>query len=170
MEKICGFYVSNVHLVTMILPYLKEQLKNNIKIETFFESDLNDIINNILLNLIISEKNKKAILDINWKNNKIKKYSNIEKNIKRLLIENNEIIFLIGGNKKYIKETNNLLNKFFEKNNDKKTKIKIINCYKILEFDDNIKEILEEHKYILNTSGIHKIEEVFEDYKEKTAN
>lgn len=168
MEKICGFYVSNIHLVTMILPYLKEQLKNNIKIETFFESDLNENINNILYNLIISEKNKKEILNLNWKSNKIKKYSNIEKNIKKLLIANNEIIFLISGNKNHIKETNNLLNKFFEKNNNKK--IKIIDCYKITEFDDNIKEILEEHKYILNTSGVHKIEEVFEDYKEKTAN
>ena len=41
MEKICGFYVSNIHLITMILPFIKEQLENNMKIETFFEENLN---------------------------------------------------------------------------------------------------------------------------------
>lgn len=168
MEKICGFYVSTLHLVTMMLPFLKEELKKQAKIETFFEYSLNENINNLLDNLIINETNKKEILNINWKNSKIKKYSIIEKNLKKLLNEKNEIVILISGSRKYIKETQDLLNKFFEKFTSKN--IKTINCYQVSEFDDNIKEILDEHEYILNTSGIHRIEEVFEDYKEKTVN
>ena len=167
MDKICGFYVSNVHLVTMILPYLKNQIKKEIQIETFFEQNLNEDINKFLSNLFINEKIKNEILNINWKNNKIKKYANLEKFLKKGLNKNENIIF-VSGNRSYIKEINILLKKFFEKN--KCNNIKIINCYKVLEFDDNIKEILDEHEYIFNTAGIHKIEDVFEDYKKEIAN
>ena len=74
-----------------------------------------------------------------------------------------ENIILVGGNKKYIDETNNLLNKFFEKKDNKN--IKIINCYNVLKTDDNIREILDKHTYIINTSGLHEINEIFENYK-----
>ena len=40
----------------------------------------------------------------------------------------------------------------------------------VREFDDNIREILDSHESIINTSGIHKIEDIFEDYKKKKAN
>lgn len=163
MQKICGFYVSNVHLVTMILPFIKEQLQKEVKIETFFEENLNDNINKMLFNLIINENNKQKILNVNWKNTKIKKYSIIENNLKKLINENKENIILVSGNKNYINETNNILNKFFEKNNYEN--ISIINFYKVSDFDDSIKEILNKHEFILNTSGTHKIEEVFVDYK-----
>ncbi len=78
MEKICGFYVSNVHLITMILPYLSNQIKKGVKIETFFQEDLTENINTILNNLIINKEEKENILNINWKSNKLKKYIVIE--------------------------------------------------------------------------------------------
>ena len=169
MEKICGFYVSEMHLVTMALPYLQEQIKKEIKIKTIFENNLNEEINKILDNLIIDEKIKNEILKINWKKDKIKKYNNkynnLEKNIKIILKEKSKTIILICGSKKYIQKINNILNKILDNEN-----IQIINCYKVLEFDDDIKEILDEHKYILNTSGVHRINEIFEDYKSKIAN
>ena len=111
MQKICSFYISNVHLVTMILPYLKKQiLKNNI-IETYFEYDLTENIEKILSNLIITERNKKEILKINWHSNKIKKYIDIENKLKKIINKKKEKLILISGNKNYIKETNDILNK-----------------------------------------------------------
>ncbi len=172
MNKVCGFYVSSVHLVTMILPYLRERLNNKIKFETFFEYNLTENLNNILDKLIINEDDKQKIININWKNTRIKKYSFIEKGLKNLFDNNKENILLISGSQKYIKETNYILDKFFNKNSNKinNKKITIINCYEVTEFDDNIREILDSHEYIINTSGVHKIEEVFEDYKKKKAN
>ena len=172
MNKVCGFYVSSVHLVTMILPYLRERLNNKIKFETFFEYNLTEILINILDKLIINEDDKQKIININWKNTRIKKYSFIEKGLKNLFDNNKENILLISGSQKYIKETNYILDKFFNKNSNKinNKKITIINCYEVTEFDDNIREILDSHEYIINTSGVHKIEEVFEDYKKKKAN
>ena len=91
-----------------------------------------------------------------------------ERSIKENMNKAKEIICLVSGNKKYIYEINKLLNKFIENNNG--IKIKIINCFEASEVDDDISEILGTHQYILNTSGIHKIEDVFEEYKNKKAN
>ena len=44
--------------------------------------------------------------------------------------------------------------------------INIINCYDITKYKD-ITEILDKHDFVLNTSGIKNIEEVFVDYKNK---
>ena len=32
------------------------------------------------------------------------------------------------------------------------------------------REILDKHEFILNTAGIHKVEEIFEDYKKRVVN
>lgn len=172
IKRACGFYVSGVHLVTMVLPYIKKQIKDKIKIETFFEYNLKENSDIVLENLIINNKEKEKILNINWKNSKIKKYSNIEKRIKNVLEKNKELNILISGSEKYINEINKMLDKFFNKYYNKLNHkyITIINCYEVTEFDDNIKEILDFHEYILNTSGMHKIEEIFEDYKKKVIN
>ena len=168
MNKICGFYISSMHLVAMILPYLKEQLIKGVNIETLFEYNLNENISTILSNLIIDEKEKQKILNINWNDTRIKKYADIEKKLKYLVENRKEIDIIISGNQKYINETNKMLNKFFKKYNYEN--INIINCYEVTEFDDNIRDILDNHRYILNTSGIHKIEDIFEDYKKEKAN
>lgn len=172
IKNICGFYVSGVHLVTMILPYMKKQIENDIKIETFFEYNLKDNTNKVLKNLIVNDNDKQKILNINWKNNKVEKYSNFEKKIKNALENNKELNILISGSKRYINEINKMLDKFIEKNNSKLNHkyLTIISCYEVSEFDDNIREILDMNEYILNTSGIHRIEEIFEDYKKRIVN
>jgi len=172
VKKACGFYVSSVHLITMILPYIKKEIENNIKIETILEYNLNENVNNILSNLIINKEEKENILNINWNSQKIQKYSNMEKRLKKLIEGNNKINILISGSRKYIEEINLILNKFLNKDNNKlnKKEIIIINLYEVTEFDNNIREILDKHELIINTSGIHKIEDIFEDYKKEKIN
>ena len=46
-------------------------------------------------------------------------------------------------------------------------KITIINCYEVMQFNNNVKEILDKHDKILNTSGEMEIEKVFEGYVKK---
>ena len=79
IKKVCGFYVSSMHLITMILPYIKKETNEDSKIETILEHNLKENVNNVLANLIINNKEKENILNINWNSNKIQKYSNIEK-------------------------------------------------------------------------------------------
>ena len=172
VERVCGFYVSSMHLITMILPYIKNQTNKDVKIETILEYNLKENVSNVLSNLVISENEKEKILKVNWNSNKIQKYTNIEKKLKNNLQSNNKINILITGSRKYIEEANRIINKFLNKNANKtiQKNITIIDCYEVTEFDDNIREILDSHELIINTSGIHKIEDIFEDYGKKKAN
>ncbi len=172
IERVCGFYVSSIHLITMILPYIKNQINKNVKIETILEYNLKENVSNVLSNLIIKDKEKEDILHINWSNNKIQKYFNIEKKLKNMLENNSQTNILISGRKKFIEEANKIIDKFINKNINKikGKKITIIDCYEVTEFDDNIREILDTHELLINTSGIHKIEDIFEDYNTRKIN
>ena len=172
VKKVCGFYVSSMHLITMILPYIKNQTSKNVKIETVLEYNLKENVSNVLSKLIIKDEEKEKILNINWKSNKIQKYSVFEKKLRGLLESNNDLNILVSGSRKYIEEVNTIIEKFINKNINKikDKKITIIDCYEVTEFDDNIREILDTHELIINTSGVHKIEDIFEDYKKRKAN
>ncbi len=167
IKRVCGFYVSSMHLITMILPFIKEEINKGIKIETVLQYNLKENVSNMLSNLIINNEEKEKFLKINWSNNKIQKYSNVEKKLKNAVENNNKVNILISGSRKYIEEANEIVYKFINKNINKirQKEITIINCYEVTEFDDNIREILDAHEFIINTAGIHKIEDIFEDYK-----
>ena len=55
IKKVCGFYVSSVHLITMILPFIRNKLEEHVKIETFFEYNLKENVNRILEKIIIND-------------------------------------------------------------------------------------------------------------------
>lgn len=160
--KLCSFYVSDWHLVTMLLPYINKKVNEKEKVITVLENDIRNNVEVLIKKLNV--KNEEKILNINW-SNKNNNYESINNSIKNA-IENN-IIFLVNGNKEYIKEANNIINKIIEENIEKieQKNIKIINCYEIVEFNGSIVEILDEHDKILNTSGEKEINEIFEDYK-----
>lgn len=169
IKKVCGFYVSSVHLITMLLPYLNKRIEEQIEVIPVLEFDLRKNVETILSKIVLNEKNKKQILSINWKNTKVQKYSNIEGNLKEINRGGKEAIILISGSKRYIKIANDMIEKYLSKNKDYKKCVTIINCFEVEEFDDDIREILDEHEFIINTSGINRIEDVFE-FKEKQAN
>ena len=165
VKRVCGFYVSNIHFVTMILPYLNKQIGNKIKIDTFFEYDLSKNIETVLEKINLNEAEKKEIKKINWKNTE---ESDIEKNIESNINNKSELIILINGNENYIEEINEKIDKYLDDNNINKKSITIINCYEVSE-SNNVKEIIDKHEYLINTLGIKKIEEVFGPYS-KIAN
>lgn len=165
VKKVCGFYISNMHLATMILPYTNKQIEEGIKFATLLEYNLQQNIELILSRLTLKEETKKEIMKINWNNNPWK-YADIEKVFKIELKKHKEITILISGSENYINNVNENINMFISKNHKKLEGkyIKIINCYEVSEFNNNIKEILDMHDSIINTSGEHKIEEIFEGY------
>ena len=167
IKKACGFYVSNMHFATMILPYVNKNLIDGASFYTFFEFNLEENIKKVLQGIIGKEEEKKKILKINWSNFEKGKYSNVEKNLKR--IENGLNTILVCGTENYINNINECIEKFIKRNIKKieNTEIKIINCYEVKNFNENIKEILDSHDKIINTSGEHEISEVFKDYKKK---
>lgn len=164
IEKLCSFYVSDWHLVTMLLPYINKQINEKANIITVLENDIEENIKTLITKLNL--KNEKKILNLDWKKSNGIKYSAFQEKMNNL--EEKEItnVIFISGGKDYIDLTNKNIEKFIRDNKEKieKMKIKIIDCYEVGEFNLNIQEILGKHNKILNTSGEKEICEVFEGY------
>ena len=147
ITKVCSFYVSDWHLITMLLPHINKTINERNKVTTILEEDAQEKVE-ILLNKIKIE-NANNIININWRK---KDVSNIK--IEELKLEETENIdneVIIAGSIEYINEANELIEDYV-KNNDFKGRIKIINCY-LAEENLNIKEILNDHRAVLNTAG-----------------
>ena len=138
LKSICSFYASEWHLVTMLLPNLDQKINKGVKVTTILEKDLTKEMETLLTKL--QKKKKKEIINIGWQK------SNVE-DIKQA-VQNNDCI-IINGTKEFIEKAreeieNNLLeNKIIE----------IIDCYDIEDCKYGIKDILDKHDKILNTSG-----------------
>lgn len=151
IKKLCNFYVSDLHLSVMLLPYLNKQINEDVEITTIFEKLEKETIETILDKLNV--KNKEKILNINWFNSNIDTYDKIEKTIDKDIKDNKKITIIIGGNKDYILENNKNILKYLEEKNTNFENIIIINCFSIEEVGTNMKSIVSEYDGILNTSG-----------------
>lgn len=166
IKKVCGFNISSIHFSMMILPYINKELEQEKSVITILEGNLEKNIKQVLSKTTINNESKEKILNINWKDTDIRKF-HIEKILKRELTEEkNNLDIIVYGSEKYINFVNDNIIKYIEKNNKiiKKKYIKIINCYTVNDFNENIKEILDTHDIMFNTSGEHKIEEIFDGY------
>ncbi len=158
IEKLCGFYVSDWHLSTMLLPYISRKIGENVKIVTILENSIRENVKQLVEKLNL--KNKEQILEINWESSK--KYSDIQEKLEKQLKENMQNIILINGCSNYIQKSNEEIEKWFQKS--KFSSLKVINFFEVGQLNQNITEILSKHDKILNTSGEKEISEVFEGY------
>ena len=62
IEKICSFYVSDWHLVTMLLPYINKEINEKANIITILEKDIEQNIKTLIDKLNL--KNKQKILNV----------------------------------------------------------------------------------------------------------
>ena len=152
IKKVCSFYVSDWHLTTMLLPHINEKINEGVKITTILENDLRENMETLLGKLKL--KNTEKILNIDWHKTK-----DIEKKIKEIT---NEEEVIINGSMEFIRKANELLQKEMSEG----VTIKVIDCYDFNEYKEIIKDILDEHETVLNTSG----EKSKEEYIIKIAN
>ena len=162
IEKLCSFYVSDWHLVTMLLPYINKQIDEKAKIITIWENDIEENI--IMLTKKLNLRNEQKILSLNWKKTNGIKYSEIKEKLKDLKNQDSLNVIFINGKKEYIDITNKNIEKILSENKYQNINIKIINCFEVSEFNINMQEILDSHDKILNTSGEKEICDVFEGY------
>ena len=79
IKKLCNFYVSDLHLSVMLLPYISKQINEDVEITTIFEKLDKENIEAVLEKLNV--KNKEEILNINWFNSNKDTYEKAENNI-----------------------------------------------------------------------------------------
>ncbi len=134
-KKMCSFFVSEYHLLTMLLPYINEEIAKNKNLIIFTEEDLNDSLKKYL------KRNNKysssKIMKLGWNKTKENKIEKVEE------------IAIVIGNKKYIDEINIKL--------DNIDKLKeVVNCYNVERISD-LNQIVLEHDSILKTAGEMKV-------------
>ena len=154
IKKVCSFYVSDWHLITMLLPHINEKINEEVKITTILENDLREYMETLLGKLRL--KNTDKILNIDW--NKTK---DLQAKLEEI-INSDEVI--VNGSMEFINKSNKIIQKELE--GDEGKSIKIINCYDFNNYKDKVKEILDQHDTVLNTSG----EKSKEEYLERIAN
>lgn len=169
--KICSFYVSDWHLTAMLLPYIEEAVERNEHLNTVLEKNISYNMKEILTRIKIGERQKQEIIKIGWENKQIIKYSDIKKYMEEITKDKEKITVIVEGKREKIEQINKNIDKWLKKSEKKlsKKEIKIINCYEVTEFNQDLNEILNMHDKILNTSGIHEIEEMYSGYIRKRA-
>ena len=150
IKKLCNFYVSDLHLSVMLLPYLSKQLNEDVEITTIFEKLKKENIETILDKLNV--KNKEEILNIKWFNNSEDTDDKIEKMLNENDSKKHEHIIIVGGSQKFIENNNKIISKMLDDNNITK-ELKIINCFDLEDVGGNMKTIIKNYDGILNTAG-----------------
>lgn len=169
--KICSFYVSDWHLTAMLLPYIEESVEKQEHLNTILEKNISYNMKEILNRIKISERKKEEIIKIGWENKNIIKYGDIKKYMEKITKNQKETTIIIEGTRERIESINKNIDKWMKKSEKKmaRKQIKIINCYEVTEFNKDLNEILDQHDKILNTSGIHEIEEMYLGYVKRRA-
>lgn len=164
VKKICSFCVSDWHFITMTTPYINQKIQNGEKVKIYTSQNHFLAAKTFLSKLTLNNEAKQKIADLNWNASKINRFTQLQEELKDINKKN--ITLIIEGENSYIEKLNNYIEKWAEKNKDKK--ITVVDCYEVMQFNQNIGEILKKHDKILNTSGEKEIEEVFEGYKSDT--
>ena len=157
-KRMSSFYVNEVHLITMLLPYMERKLKEEGEIYTVLQNSLEKTVQLLLSRINLKQELKDKINAIDWKAKTIKDCKNLEKQMNK----HSRKYIIINGNEKYVREINKQIKKYKKENEAEE--IVLINCFNIVEFNKNIIEILDNTDKILNTSGEHEIEEIFPEY------
>ena len=159
-KKICSVYANDLHFATMIFPFIHKEVENNTTIRTILENNEEENIEKILNNIGLNSEVKEEINKIDWKNTNISK---IRKNFKLLeedIRDKRRIDIIVSGRNIFIQKVNQAIDLWIKNNIENLDKncieLKIINCF-YFEENKNSDSIIDEHDYILRTSGLEEI-------------
>ena len=160
LKKICSVYANDLHFATMIFPFIHKEVESNTTIRTILENNEEENIEKILKNIGLNSEVKEEIKKIDWKNTNMSK---IRKNFKLLeedIRDKKRIDIIVSGRNIFIQKINQAIDLWIKNNIENLDKngveLKIINCF-YFEENKNSDNIIDEHDYILRTSGLEEI-------------
>ena len=170
LRKTFSVYASDLHLATMIFPFIDREIEEGAVIKPILENSIADNIKRIINNVGLDEKVKNKIEKLDWTQTNIEKIKQTLNDIEEMLNKSSKIHIIVSGSNWFIDKVNKVIDLWarmkldeIEKNNKI---INVINCYSFEE-NDNVNNIIEKHEYILKTTGI---EEIYSKEKLKKAN
>ena len=134
-RKMCCFYVSDIHLITMLLPYINERINESTKVITILENDMSGSAKKVIN--AIQGKKSNELLSIDWKNKDLKYLYEAD-------IENK--LILISGKDEFIDTANKIIN-------ERNEKCEILDCYEMMQGNEKLVQILDRHEKVVNTSA-----------------
>ena len=139
INKYCCLYVSEYHLEMILLPFIKNKLKES-EILIFTQNNLLETLHTLLKKTNLSNENKERIANIkNWNTEKIDLINN--EDVK-------EYTVIINGNKEYRDIINKKIRKY-------KINVKnIVDCYDVNNTSIKLNYIQNNYIGVLNTEGI----------------
>lgn len=159
-KKICSIYANDLHFATMIFPFIHKEVENNTTIRTILENDEEENIEKILKNIGLNSEVKEEIKKIDWKNTNINKIRNNFKLLEEDITSKKRIDIIVSGRNIFIEKVNKAIDLWIKNNIESLEKssieLKIINCF-YFEENKNSDNIIDEHDYILRTSGLEEI-------------
>ena len=169
IQKTCGFYVSDFHLVTMLLPHIVTEIEKGTKIDAILNKNIKNEVKEVVSKLNINDIVKAKILNINWNKINNNDFNSIKFYMEEIVKNNNNIEIIVNGGRNDIDIINKNIEYWIDMNINRLEgiNINIISCYEVSEFNNNINNILNEHNYLINTSGIQPVEQIFESRKKK---
>jgi len=160
LKKICSVYANDLHFATMIFPFIHKEIERNTTIRTILENNEEENIEKILKNIGLNSEIKEVIKEIDWKNTNINK---IRKNFKLLeedIRNRKRTDIVVSGSNIFIQKVNQAIDLWIKNNIENLDKscieLKIINCF-YFEENKNLDNMIDEHDYILRTSGLEEI-------------
>jgi len=147
-EKVCAFYASDYHFEMMSLPYINKEIENDKNILILSQNNLEKTLKIVLSKMNLDEDRKEKILNIDWNSSSFEKIENVKNGY-----NNDELTIFIKGEEKYIKKTNEKIEEELSGINN----FKVINCYSLEEVGENLNNIMNDYKKVLNTGGIKNI-------------
>ena len=142
-SKYCSFYVSDIHLVTMLLPYINEKMKEGKEFITIFETDISESAKKVIKSISLKRKEEQSFINIGWRK---------RENVDNINLEDKYIIVM--GSDEFIKKVNENLN-------EREESFTIMNCFEVFQAEKIIDEIILEHEKLVNSKGENDIDKIF---------
>jgi hypothetical protein len=132
-EKKCCFYASDFHLEMTIVPYINKKIEENKNIVIITQNDLEQTVNILISKMNI--KNKNAILELDWNNSSINQ-----------VVGKNNLVIIINGSRNFVEMQNQKMKEILLE----ETQVEIVDCYNFEEVKDEMVEIREGYRELLN--------------------
>ena len=158
LRKTCSVHANDLHFATVVFPYVSKEVESGAAIKTILERNEKENIEKIIKNIGLNSEVKEKIKKIDWQESDIAKIRKTFKSLEEELKSKTNIIIL--GSNIFIQKVNKALDLWVKNNMDKleekNREINIINCF---SFEENkeLDKILNNHDYILKTSGIEEL-------------
>ncbi len=155
MIKACNFYVSEWHLFAALLPYVRDELKQNHKIMVISQDKLEKGMKELVKRLNLKFENPKGLDDVFWLGEEFEL---------EMPKETKPVSIIVQGTFEFMTEINYYIEQTIAPCFEMLT---IINCFEVYNTNTMLYTILDKHDYVFNTAGLNEKSEVFPGYIDK---